>query len=102
MPKGVFVWGDCQLEQLTVEAIGQDAQGILILPPDQAAAYTKVTNAVSAKALGLIVLGSEPLEGAVVQHGPIRFTATLNGSQDPSILPGVLYQLGRQAVTKFA
>ena len=101
LPKGVFVSSDGRLEQVTLEAVGPDTQGVLVLSMDQATAYAKVAKPVSRKALGILVLGSAVVEGATVPYETLRFTATLICTQEPLLLPAVLYQIGSQSVAKF-
>ena len=100
LPKGVFVSSDGPLEQVTLEAVGPDTQGVLVLSI-QATAYAKVAKPVSRKALGILVLGSAVVEGATVPYETLRFTATLICTQEPLLLPAVLYQIGSQSVAKF-
>ena len=99
--KEVFVCKEGPLEQIRQQDIGPQATGVVVLPHEIAAPYAKVARPVSAKALGLLVLGSKGIEDSTVQAQSLQFMAQIASTSEPLLLAATLYQIGDGWVAKY-
>ena len=100
IPPRIFREGtDIALTQLSPDAIGPQARGIVVVTATEAAPYLKVAQPVSANGLGLIVLDhAHALMRGVGEL--IRFPARCEQTEEPLLLTARLVQLGSVEVCR--
>ena len=102
IPDGVFLNSANQsLTQIASGRIGPQASGVVVVSAHEAIPYLKVTQAISQKALGLLVLDYQDpiLEGIGTQ---LRFPAKCEKTGEAIILIARLIQLGTDQVQRAA
>ena len=100
IPDGVFKQEDGKiLSHLQSQQIGPSSCGITILDQIDAEPILRLSRPVSNQGLGVMVLATSS-NGAEHTTQPVRFPAICNTSQEPVLVSGYLYQLGKQAVMR--
>ena len=102
IPSGVFVDGDSPLAQIPIGDVGPTSAGVVLVRPEQAAPYFKLSRPVSRAALALVVVGEFDLGEVTVKFEVLRFRATSTKSALPLLLSGTLLQIGDRWVSKHA
>ena len=101
VPVGVFVCEGADLQQITLAQFGPDAMGIALATLSEAQPYLGLTKPMSAKALGLLVLGTLSAGEVKAPSSQVRFQARWRLSGDPLLLQATLLQLGEAKVSRF-
>ncbi|CAE7244768.1 unnamed protein product [Symbiodinium sp. CCMP2592] len=102
IPSGVFVDGDTPLTQIPIGDVGPTSAGVVLVRPEQAAPYFKLSRPVSRAALALVVVGELDLGEVTVKSEVLRFRATSTKRALPLLLSGTLLQIGDRWVSKHA
>eukprot|EP00438_Fugacium_kawagutii_P002895 Skav223706 [mRNA] locus=scaffold2379:65847:70727:+ [translate_table: standard] len=100
VPQGIFQTSAGQLmQQIQIEQIGPEAQGIILVQAHQAQPYLKMQRPVSTGGLALLVLNHQ--HDSLAQVGTLtRFPARSTSTQEPMIVSAKLVQLGQQVVAR--
>lgn len=100
VPTGVFQQEDGQsLGPVNHTELGPQARGVLILDQSDADAVLRLPRPVSQQGLCLIVLAT-PRNHDLHEVQPTRFPAMCRSTQEPLLVAGFVYQLGRQQVLR--
>ena len=102
IPDGIFRDAhQAGVSQIAIEAIGPEAQGVVVVNADQAAPYLRFAKPVSKYALALVVVNYQsPL---VVGTGEeVRFPARCERTAEPILLTAKVIQIGNVEVTRAA
>ena len=102
IPAGVFTSSVGDLEHIAAYAVAPHAKETFCLMDSEAVLpYTQLLKPLSSSALGLLVPGQVPVEGAVLPGTALRNTAKLAATGEPILLAAHLYQLGAIEAIKF-
>ena len=100
IPDGVFKQEDGKiLSHLQSQQIGPASCGITILDQVDAEPILRLARPVTHQGLGVLVLATQSNSAEHVGQ-PIRFPAICNSSQEPVLISGYLYQLGKMQVMR--
>ena len=100
IPDGVFKQEDGKiLSHLQSQQIGPNSCGITILDQADAEPILRLARPVTQQGLGVMVLATNT-NSAEHANPPVRFPAICNSSQEPVLVSGYLYQLGKQQVMR--
>ena len=101
IPDGIFKQGtDKLLKQIPVQAIGPETSGIVVVTPQDAEPYLRLSKPISTQGLGLLLLDhSHP---ACAGSGSlIRFPCKCELTNEPILVSARLIQIGSIEVTKY-
>ena len=100
IPDGVFKQEDGKiLSHLQSQQIGPASCGITILDQVDAEPILRLARPVTHQGLGVLVLATHSNSAEHISQ-PIRFPAICNSSQEPVLVSGYLYQLGKMQVMR--
>lgn len=100
IPEGVFMQEDGKiLSHLQSQQIGPSSCGITVLDQADAVPILCLTRPVTSQGLGVLVLATSSNQSEHASQ-PVRFPAYCNKSQEPVLVSGYLYQLGKQQVMR--
>ena len=100
IPTGVFRQAHGPvLGNIDIQQIGPNAAGVVIVDPNQAEAILRLKQPVTQNGLAIIVLANKSSSG---EHTVpvIRFPAMYQKTQEPIIISGFMYQLGKHQVIR--
>ncbi len=100
IPTGVFRQENGPiLGNIDIQNIGPNAAGVVIADPNQAEAILRLKQPVTQNGLAIIVLANKS-SAAEHQVPAIRFPAMYQKTQEPIIISGYMYQLGKHQVIR--
>ena len=101
IPDGIFKQGtDKLLKQIPVQAIGPETSGIVVVTPQDAEPYLRLSKPISTQGLGLLLLDhSHP--SCAGSGSLIRFPCKCELTNEPILVSARLIQIGSIEVTKY-